>query len=82
MKNRTSWFFAALAGAAGVYFFIDANESVRNMLGVLTFFVVSLYGQAESDKEELKQSNRFLQDELRDLETRINSIELDDRLNR
>lgn len=77
MDKKQKWFFTALAAGAGVYWLIDANEGVRSALAVLTFFVFALTGQTETDKEVLRETNKLLWDEIRRLEGKIDSLELD-----
>ena len=79
MKNYHSWFFAAIAAGAGAYFIVDANESVRNLLSVLAFCVVAFYGEKEIDNKELKESNKRLCEELQELQSKLDRIELEQR---
>lgn len=66
-----------MAAGAGAYWLINANESVRSALAVLTFFVFALTGQSEVDKEALRETNKLLWDEIRRLEGKIDGLELD-----
>jgi hypothetical protein len=71
MNNRYKWFVTAMVGSAGVYLLVDANESVKNLLTFLTFIVISMYGQAEIDKERLKEINSRLWQELDEMKKKI-----------
>lgn len=75
MKNSYSWFLAALVAGTGVYFMVDANESVRNVLSVLAFFIFALYGQAEDDRAKLQETNKRLGNKLLELQDRLGRLE-------
>lgn len=77
MDKRQKWFFAALVAGAGAYWLVDANESIRSALAVLTFFVFALTGESEVDKEVLRETNHRLWDEIRELRAMIDKLELD-----
>lgn len=79
MKNYRSWFFVAIVAGAGTYFMVDANESVRNMLSLLAFLLFAFYGEKEIDNKELKESNKRLWEELQELQSKLDRIELDRR---
>lgn len=75
MKNHYSWFITTLVAGAGVYFMVDANESVRNTLSVLAFFVFFMYWRIEDEKAELKATNNRLWLELKELRNRLDRLE-------
>ena len=75
MSNYQKWFFAALVAAAGAYFFVDANESVRNLLSILVFCVFAFYGESEIGKKELKETDDRLWNQLRELESKVEALE-------
>lgn len=77
MDNRQKWFFASLVAGAGAYWLIDTNESVRNALATLTFFVFFLIGERDVDKEELRETKQRLWDEIRELKDKIDALDLD-----
>jgi hypothetical protein len=77
MSSYQKWFFAALVAAAGAYFLVDANDSIRNLLSVLAFFVFALIGEIEVNKTALRETNKKLWEEIRALEIKIESLELD-----
>lgn len=75
MDNGRTWFFTALTAGAGVYWLVDANESVRNLLAVIAFLVFYLIGESEIDKNKQKAINARINEELRGLKSKLERLE-------
>lgn len=75
MDSRQKSFFLAIAAGAGAYWLVDANESVRSSLAVLTFFIFAHFGEGEIEKDKQKAINGKLNEELRELRSKLERLE-------
>lgn len=75
MDDRQKTVFLAIVAGAGAYFIVDAVESVRNAIAVLTFFIFYNYGANEIEKDKQKAINGMLNEELRELRSKLERLE-------
>ena len=75
MDDRQKTVFLAIAAGIGAYFIVDAGESVRNAIGVLTFFIFYNYGANEIENDKQKAINERLRQEIEELKSKLDQLQ-------
>lgn len=74
MDDRQKSGLLAIAAGVGAYFIVDAADSVRNAIGVLTFFIFYNYGANEIEKDKQKAINDRYRQEIEELKSKLDQL--------
>lgn len=74
MNDRNKSYLIAALAAVGVYWFLDANDSVRNAIAVVTFFFLAHFVEGEIEKDKQKVINDKLLNRIKDLEDMVSQL--------